>query len=134
MLEPKMRFLVDECTGASVIEYLRKKGHDVLSVAETTPRATDTDILTRAAQQDRIMVTNDKDFGDLVFHSGGVHSGVLLLRLRDESPANKVAVTAAVLNQYAERLPGNFVAASETRIRVREPIKADDASSIEEQT
>jgi len=53
-------------------------------------------------------VTNDKDFGDLVFRSGMALHGVLLLRLRDESAANRVRVVKSVLERYADRLPGHF--------------------------
>ena len=82
-----MRFLVDESTGAAVAEFLRGQGHDVVAVAEITPQAIDQDILQSALADQRIVITNDKDFGDLVFRSGLAHAGVVLLRLRDESAA-----------------------------------------------
>ena len=81
-----MRVLVDESTGAAVVAYLRARGHDVLAVAETMPQATDTAVLAQAASDSRLVVTNDKDFGELAFRSGQAHAGVLLLRLRDEGP------------------------------------------------
>jgi hypothetical protein len=59
-------------------------------------------------------VTNDKDFGELVFRSGQAHGGIVLLRLRDESSDNRVRVMQTVLNQYGEALPGHFVVASES--------------------
>jgi len=58
-----VRCIVDESTGAAVVDYLRSVGHDVLAVAETTPQAEDPDILALAASEQRILVTNDKDFG-----------------------------------------------------------------------
>jgi len=54
-----MQFIVDESTGAAVVEYLRQIGHDVLAVAEILPQAGDSDILTRALSEGRILVTND---------------------------------------------------------------------------
>jgi predicted nuclease of predicted toxin-antitoxin system len=54
-----MRFLVDESTGAAVVAYLRRTGHDVLAVAEAMPQADDPDILARGAKEDRILITND---------------------------------------------------------------------------
>ena len=114
-----MEFIVDESTGAAVVEYLRAVGHDVLAVAEAMPQADDGNILARADSEARILITNDKDFGELVFRSGQAHQGVVLLRLRDESPANRVRVLKAVLEQYADRLVGRFTVATESRIRMR---------------
>lgn len=114
-----MQFIVDESTGAAVLEYLRSVGHDVLAVAETMPQAEDQDILARAVTERRILVTNDKDFGELVFRSGQPHYGVLLLRLHDESRTNRVRVVKAVLEQYADRLAGRFAVATEGGVRIR---------------
>jgi predicted nuclease of predicted toxin-antitoxin system len=69
-----VRFIVDESTGVAVVNYLRRVGHDVLAVAEAMPQADDPDILIRAEAEERILVTNDKDFGDLAFRNGQAHS------------------------------------------------------------
>lgn len=114
-----MQFLIDESTGAAIAEFLRGLGHDALAVAEVMPQAKDEDILARAVAEGRIVVTNDKDFGELVFRSGLPHAGVLLLRLQDESSANRVAVVRAVLENLADQLPNHFVVATETHVRVR---------------
>jgi predicted nuclease of predicted toxin-antitoxin system len=103
-----MRFIVDESTGAAVVEYLRAAGHDVLAVAEVMPQADDQAILTRAEDEPRTLVTNDKDFGELVFRSAHGHHGVVLLRLHDERPANRVRVMKAIMGQYLDRLPPQF--------------------------
>jgi predicted nuclease of predicted toxin-antitoxin system len=116
-----MRFLVDESTGAAVVQFLRSLGHDVEAVAETMPSADDAVILQKAVTEQFLVVTNDKDFGDLVYRSGQAHVGIVLLRLKDESAANRVAVVKAILEKHAADLPGNFVVASETNVRVRKP-------------
>jgi predicted nuclease of predicted toxin-antitoxin system len=110
---------VDEYTGASVEEFLRQLGHDVLAVAEHMPQTDDTTILTKASDEARILLTNDKDFGELIFLSGQAHAGVLLLRLRDETPANRIRVIQAVLDQVGDELADHFVVATDTHIRVR---------------
>jgi len=114
-----MDFIVDESTGTAVVEYLRSIGHDVLFVAEAMPQADDPDILGRAVSEERILVTNDKDFGELVFRSGQAHHGVVLLRLHDESPANRVRVVKAVLEQHADQLAGHFIVATEGGVRIQ---------------
>ena len=114
-----MDFVVDESTGAAVVDYLRRAGHDVFAIAESMAQADDLDILARAVAEERILVTNDKDFGELVFHQGKTHGGVLLLRLRDESADNRVRVVKSVLERYADRLSGCFTVATEGYVRIR---------------
>ena len=58
-----MRLIVDESAGQAVLEYLRAAGYDVLAVAEAMPQASDREILERAANDQRILITNPKDFG-----------------------------------------------------------------------
>ena len=114
-----LQFLVDESTGIAVIRYLRGFGYDVLAVAEAMPKADDLDILARAVSERRILVTNDKDFGELVYRSGQAHHGVLLLRLRDESSANRVRVVKAILEHYEDQLTSHFIVATESAVRIR---------------
>ena len=114
-----MKFLVDECAGASVVDCLRDAGHDVVAVAEVMPQADDEQILEHAVLETRILVTNDKDFGEMIYRSGRAHRGVLLLRLQDERSENKVWVTKVVLARVGERLQNCYTVATESAIRVR---------------
>jgi len=117
-----LRFLVDESTGRAVARYLQEAGYDVIAVSEEMPQADDDQIIERALSEARILVTNDKDFGEKVFRDRRSHAGILLLRLSDERAANKVRVVQAVIAQHAEQLPNNFVVASEYRVRIRTPL------------
>jgi predicted nuclease of predicted toxin-antitoxin system len=114
-----MRFIVDESTGAAVVQYLREQGHDVLAVAEVMPQADDKDILERAAMDSRVLITNDKDFGELVFRLDLTSVGVILLRLRDESSANRVETVRFVLERFGDRLINHFIVVTERTVRIR---------------
>ena len=114
-----MKFIVDECTGMAVAGYLRGIGHDVSVVAEIMPQAEDHTILTKAVKEGRILITNDKDFGELIFRRGYSHHGVLFMRLQDDSAANRVRVVKAVLDQYTDFLKMNFLVATEKQVRIR---------------
>jgi predicted nuclease of predicted toxin-antitoxin system len=114
-----MRFIVDESTGAAVVEQLRSLGHDVVAVAEEMPQADDTDILKRAASEGRVVLTNDKDFGDLAFRSGQAHRGIVLFRLRDETTANRVSMLRLLLKQHIDHIENHFVVVTENGIRIR---------------
>jgi len=71
-----------------------------------------------AFSQSRVLVTNDKDFGEMIFREGKAHKGAVLLRLNDERAANKIAVLSQVLNHHADDLADNFVVATEVGIRI----------------
>jgi len=115
-----MKFLVDECAGASVVDCLRDEGYDVAAVAEVMPQADDEQILAYAVSEARILLTNDKDFGEMIYRGGRAHRGVLLLRLQDERSENKVRLTKIVLACVGERLRNRYTVATESAIRVRD--------------
>jgi predicted nuclease of predicted toxin-antitoxin system len=112
-----MRFLIDECTGPTVARWLAQQGHDVASVYDDDPGIDDAAVVAWAADEQRILVTNDKDFGDRVFRDDEAHAGVILLRLDDERSPNKIAVLRDLLREYGQELEGAFVVASEDRVR-----------------
>ena len=114
-----MKFLVDESTGRAVARFLREAGHDVVIVGEEMPGAHDELIMERALAEGRILVTNDKDFGEKVFREKRQHAGVLLLRLADERAENRVRVVRAVISQHGDRLPNAFTVATERSVRIR---------------
>src|SRR3989344_4640842 len=106
-----MKFIADENLGIRVPKYLRSLGYDVISAIEVALSRPDTDILSISNRENRIILTSDKDFGELVFKEGLAHSGVILLRLRDESVENKKRVLLRELTS-GKNLKGDF-----TRIR-----------------
>ena len=112
-----MRFLVDECTGPKVARWLSDQGHDVFSVFDEARGLDDNSIIQRAFEEDRILITNDKDFGEKVYRERHPHRGVIFLRLNDERAANKVDVLHRLLQDYPERLPNQFAVVTETRVR-----------------
>ncbi len=107
-----MVFLADESCDYAVVRALRKNGHDVLAVSEISPRADDYAVLELARHQQRILRTEDKDFGQLVYADGHATAGVLLIRY---SPASRPMLPAAVLKLIVDRgvdLEGRFVVIS----------------------
>ena len=112
-----MRFLVDECTGPAVARWLRQRGHDVFSVYEEARGMDDDDIIRKAFDENRILITNDKDFGEKVYREGYPHRGIVLLRLDNERASNKINTVQQLLDNYAEEIPDCFVVVTDTRVR-----------------
>ena len=113
-----MRFLVDECTGPTVATWLEEQGYDVYSVYDKSRAADDETILNIANKNNYILITNDTDFGELIFRHKKPHNGVILLRLENNRPKNKIAVLDKLLQSYSEQLQNNFVVASEKKVRI----------------
>ena len=112
-----MRFLVDECTGPAVARWLQERGHDVFSVFDEARGMDDDNVVRKACAENRILITNDKDFGEKVYREGHRHKGIVLLRLDDERAASKIDVLGLLLKAYADRLTDCFVVATETQVR-----------------
>ena len=113
-----MIFIVDECTGDRVVQWLRTKGFDVYSVYKENKGADDEWILWKAAKEKYVVITNDKDFGELIFKEGKGHCGVIFLRLKNESFQSKTSTIEQVIERCYEKLPVSFIVASEDYVRI----------------
>ncbi|HXW28892.1 MAG TPA: DUF5615 family PIN-like protein [Xanthobacteraceae bacterium] len=114
-----MRFLADENVSRLVIERLRVGGFDVLSIGETRPGAPDRDVLKAADAEDRILITEDRDFGELVIRQRLEVRGLILLELDRLSNSMEADAVAEVVSTHADRLLGNLLVIEPGRIRIR---------------
>ncbi len=121
MLPPAMRFAVDESTGHAVAEYLRATGHDAYSVYETDRGLDDESILANAVAENRILITNDDDFGEMIFARGLKHAGVIFLRLRLHRTRHKIEAIRRVIQDHADELPGRFATVTDVNVRFPPP-------------
>ncbi len=112
-----MRFLVDECTGSAVAQWLRAQKHEVFSVYEEARGINDDEVIAKAFAENWILITNDKDFGEKIYREQHRHVGVVLLRLENERAANKIATIQRLLEEHAERLTNQFVVVTESQVR-----------------
>ncbi|PKP38372.1 MAG: hypothetical protein CVT98_05125 [Bacteroidetes bacterium HGW-Bacteroidetes-15] len=113
-----MRFIVDECTGPVVARWLLEQKQEVFSIYEEARGLDDENILQKAVAEDYILITNDKDFGELVFRDKKPHRRVILLRLDDERAVNKIRVLKILLERYADKINNNFVVVTDTAVRI----------------
>ena len=112
-----MRFLVDECTGPAVAEWLRNQHHEVFSVYDEARGLDDDAIIQKAYIENWILITNDKDFGEKVYREHRSHRGVIFIRLEDDRGVVKISILNQLLENYADRLVDQFVVATETKVR-----------------
>ena len=113
-----MKLLANENFPGEAVEALREDGHDVTWVRTEFPGASDRDVLAHAEAENRIVVTFDKDFGELAFGSGlRISCGVILFRITPRSPgfvANLAVKALRTRNDWA----GHFSVVEEHRIRM----------------
>jgi len=114
-----MRFLTNENIPRSVVAELREAGHDCLSAKESMRGSSDREILARAVAESRVLVTFDKDFGELAFGSGlPATCGVILFRITQrgrERDVRRVVDTLRSRDDWA----GSFWTVTDLRIRRR---------------
>jgi len=115
-----MKFLIDLGVGKKVEEWLKSSGYDPKSVRDIDVRVTDADILRLAVSEGRMVLTMDKDFGELVYHSGMDHAGVLVLRLEDATGEEKVEVLKRIIKNFIEKIDGRFCVYQGGHLRIRE--------------
>jgi len=112
-----VKFLVDESVGVGVYLKLKQMGFDVVSAMYSMKGASDEEIIRKAIDENRIIITDDKDFGWLA--SLYKPPGVILLRLKDEGTGNKVKIVLYVIEKYGKNILGSILVVSEKRIRLR---------------
>jgi predicted nuclease of predicted toxin-antitoxin system len=117
-----MKFLTDQDVYAATVGFLQGMGHDVVTASQLgLGQAADSEILQAAHDQNRLLVTRDRDFGGLVFVQGA-SPGVIYLRLMPSTLDPVHAELERVLTSYTEtELQGSFVVVEPGRHRMRKP-------------
>ena len=109
--------LIDECVDPRVTRWLRQEGHEAYSVFEEARGATDDALVRKAYRERRVLVTNDKAFGESIFREGTPHGGAVLLGLQDGRSMNQAGHPRQLLRRYEDRLTHEFTVFTEAGIR-----------------
>ncbi|MBI5741860.1 MAG: DUF5615 family PIN-like protein [Nitrospirae bacterium] len=118
-MERRLKFLVDVGVSRKVEKWLAENGYDAKSVRDIDPKANDAEILHLAVNEGRMVITMDKDFGELVYNSGLKHSGVLILRLEDANGDRKLEVVKKILSDYTDKIQNRFCVFQDGRLRIK---------------
>jgi predicted nuclease of predicted toxin-antitoxin system len=115
-----MRWIVDECVARHLAAQLRAAGHDVIYVADEHPSIGDRPILNIAQEENRLVLTEDTDFGELLFKDliAGI-PGIVLVRMRSRPKSLKWNRLESALAKFGDRLFGQYLVIEETRFRIR---------------
>lgn len=114
-----MKILADENIELEVVESLRAEGYVVTHIKEILPGAEDPKVLAAAVASDTVLLTNDKDFGELVSREGLHSNGVILLRLGKFRAKEKFDRLFEVVSEHKNELTGAFTVISGNSVRIR---------------
>lgn len=113
-----MRFLADESCDFAVVRALRSAGHDVVAVRDAMPGATDEAVIDFALKEVRVLLTEDKDFGQLVFASDVEPPGVVFIRFPAGARQVLARTVAQLIETKAQEIAGRFVVVQPGWIRI----------------
>lgn len=116
-----MRIVDDESVDTRIVDRLRLGGYDVLAIVESAPGAADAWVLGNADAAGALLLTADKDFGELVYRRRMAHCGVILLRQTGLSIDRRADAILAVLQSHATELPAAFTVVAPDSVRIRRP-------------
>lgn len=114
-----MKFLADECCDAGIVDSLRATGHDVVYVTERQAGISDDEVLQMAFSEVRILLTEDKDFGELAYRLKKPAYGMILIRIDVQERHRKWPRLEALLAKHQDKLPGHFVVVAQDKYRFR---------------
>ena len=115
-----MRFITDRCAGRRLADWLHDNGHDVLEAQSLGPDPGDRTLLELAESGNRVIITIDKDFGELIYLHGVSHAG--LIRLPDVRMAQRIALVEDIINRHSQALEERAVITVQGgRIRISRP-------------
>ena len=113
------RIIADESVDFNIVKLLRNNGYSVHAIAESNAAISDEDVLEIAVKNKSLLLTEDKDFGELVYRFKMKHYGILLIRLTNYTSAEKAELVALTLSKHFGKLKNVFSVLDERRIRIR---------------
>lgn len=119
-----MQFVADENIDEPIIMALRQLQLNIISISESFPGSTDSEVLALANKNNSFIISSDKDFGELIFRQRKIHKGVILLRLHGLLIDKKISRVKDFFNTHLSSLEQNnvFVVISDKSIRIRKGI------------
>ena len=117
-----MKFLADESVDRQIVDRLRRDGHHVWYVAEIEPGISDDTVLDLANLKEALLLTADKDFGELIFRRRRISPGVVLIRLAGISPTLKGEIVSTVVAEHTAELSHAFAVITPGSIRIRQQL------------
>lgn len=115
----KKKFIADESVDFRVVKSLRNEGFDIEAIIELDPSISDDEVLKIANKLEAILLTEDKDFGELTFRLQKPNKGIILIRMSGVKIEEKVMKIKEVITKYIDELANNFTVITQSRVRIK---------------
>lgn len=119
-MESSYSFIVDVGVGKAIENWLFNENYKVISIRDLNPEMQDEVIIELAVKEDAIIITMDKDFGELIYKENKTHKGILLLRLEDAVAEEKLAVLQNIFPIRLNNIKNNFAVFQNGILRIRQ--------------
>lgn len=114
-----MKLVADESVDSGIIQKLRQQGINVISISEEFSGIKDSDVLRIAADEQCLLITEDKDFGELTYRLKLLHSGILLIRLNDVKRNERIQLVVEIVEEHFDKLYNHFSVLNKTGLRIK---------------
>ena len=114
-----LQFLADVNVEKPIIDYLKKLGFNVKWIPDFDCKISDDSLLDLARKEERILITNDKDFGELIFWQKKISHGVILFREKSQNSTEKIRLLSLLLRKLLQKIPHHFVTLGNKKIRIQ---------------
>ncbi len=114
----EIKFLADVNVEKPLVDYLSKQGYDIKWVPDYNCEMPDEGLLQLANEEKRIFITNDKDFGDLIFLQKKLSVGTILFRVKGQKTEEKIKLMKKILMGYRDKLLNHYIVITKAKIRI----------------
>ncbi len=114
-----MKFVADKNLDFPIVQILRNNGHELIYILESYSGIKDDEVLRIANEAEAILLTQDKDFGELVFRLKHIHKGVILVRLDGKKPKEKAEIVLSIIEKHKNQLTNAFTVIYEDFVKIR---------------
>jgi len=114
-----MQLAADESVDFGLIVNLRSIGFEVLSIAEFSPGIDDMQVMAITVDKNCLLITEDKDFGELVHRLKMEHNGILLIRMNEINREDRLKIIPSMIKEYFSKLKNNFSVLTSNGLRIR---------------
>jgi len=114
------KFLADESVDFRIVKALREDHYEIEAIVEINPSIDDEQVLAIANELNAILITEDKDFGELTYRLRRPNKGIILLRLRKENIEVKIKKVKEVLEKFREEIQNRFTVITTNKVRIKD--------------
>jgi len=118
-VKSRIKFIADVNVEKSIVDYLKYEGFDIMWIPDYNCMMKDEELLRLANKERRVLITNDKDFGNLVFFKNLISSGIILFHAKEHNVEWKEKILKKVIDDFGEKVCSSFIVIGKDKVRIK---------------